>query len=220
MDKLLKKSDNFIETGTCMGNTLYFVSRNYNIKSYSCEIGNWVGPEIPYGGCEYKTTPQSIVNHKNVYFEQVDSISFLKNIVDKNPNIINEKCVFFLDAHSPARNDSEIHLEELKYILSTFKDYYILVDDVNINVAGLKFDKKLINKDGRIDGCNYEGDHGQCELFSHNSYSLAQITKAAAGHKFYIPNYSEIKDYPTGRLSGWVLISKIDVDEINVQKLK
>ena len=28
MDKLLKKSDNFIETGTCMGNTLYFVSRN------------------------------------------------------------------------------------------------------------------------------------------------------------------------------------------------
>ena len=222
MDKLLKKSDNFIETGTCMGNTLYFVSRNYNIKSYSCEIGNWEGPEIPYEGCKYKTTPQSIVNHKNVYFEQVDSISFLKNIVDKNPNIINEKCVFFLDAHSPVRG-GDIHLEELKYILSTFKDYYILVDDVNIKVAGFKFDEKLINKDGRIDGCvpaGSEYEHGECELFSHNSYSLTQITRNAACHKFYIHNYSEIEDYPTGRISGLVLISKIDVDEINVQKLK
>ena len=97
------------------------------------------------------------------------------------------------------------------------------MDDVNINVAGLKFDKKLINKDGRIDGCvpaGSEYEHGECELFSHNSYSLTQITRNAAGHKFYIPNYSEIKDYPTGRISGWVLISKIDIDKINVQKLK
>ena len=97
------------------------------------------------------------------------------------------------------------------------------MDDVNINVPGFKFDEKLINKDGRIDGCKFAGGiHGSCELFSHNSYALDKIQnmKELKNHKFYIPNYSEIKDYPTGRISGWVLISKIDVDEINVQKLK
>ena len=110
----LDLSTNFIETGTNMGNTLYFVSRNYNMSCYSCEIHN--------------DTPSHVVSHKNITFKNIKSPHFLSDIVEHNNNIINDLCVFWLDAHINVYDPTQdIIFKEIEYIKNTFKNYFILV---------------------------------------------------------------------------------------------
>ncbi len=115
MDDIIKKCDHFIETGTRYGNTLFFVSRNYNIKCWSCEIGDM--------------TPQSVYNHDNVYFQQIKSPDFLYFLEKKHSHICEQTCVFYLDAHSDTESVWE---EELAFILKNFSKFYIVIDDFNI----------------------------------------------------------------------------------------
>tara|TARA_R110002167_G_scaffold308308_1_gene513101 strand:+ start:240 stop:869 length:630 start_codon:yes stop_codon:yes gene_type:complete len=114
-DELLKKSDKFIETGTNMGNTLFFASRNYDIECHSCEI--------------HGNTPRTILDHKSINFQQTSSPEFLYEL-----GMTDNICTFWLDAHSGV--GQTIHLEELKFILKEYKKYYIFVDDVNVEIDG------------------------------------------------------------------------------------
>ena len=123
-DSVLNKSDAFIETGTNMGNTLYFVSRNYDISCYSCEL-------IP------NKTPEHVVESSNVTWKNIDSFSFLHDIA---PTINDKTCVFYLDAHfgdvdssTYEKDDKDVLFSELKFIIDNFSHYYILIDDCDIN---------------------------------------------------------------------------------------
>ena len=88
MDSLLKESDAFIETGTNMGNTLYFVSRNYNIPCYSCEIVS-------------DRTPTHVLENHNITWKNTSSPSFLYDIVKEESDIVDKKCVFYLKNEDP-----------------------------------------------------------------------------------------------------------------------
>jgi len=164
MDSLLKESDAFIETGTNMGNTLYFVSRNYNIPCYSCEIVS-------------DRTPTHVLENHNITWKNTSSPSFLHDIVKEESDIVDKKCVFYLDAHFGYQID--VLFSELEFIIDNFSDYYIVIDDCDIN-----------NK-----------------LFLHNGYSLDEIIeKASIKDRVLVPNYTEqTSDFHD--LTGWTLIT-------------
>ncbi len=117
VDECLNNSVNFIETGTNMGNTLYFVSRNYSIKSYSCEVHN--------------QTPEGVINYNDIVFNNTPSPNFIYDIVEKNQSLLEQTCTFWLDAHFGGGED--ILFEEIKYIVNNFQSYYAFCDDVDIN---------------------------------------------------------------------------------------
>ena len=160
-DELLKKSSKFIETGANLGNTLYFVSNNYDIKCFSCEI--------------HSETPKVITEHKNVFFEQKSSPQFIYDLP-----LTQDVCTFWLDAHS-GKNQT-IHLEELQFIINNYSQYYIFIDDVNINLPG----------------------------WTHNNYSVSDIINILGENdSIYSPNYLEL-DNPFHGKTGWVLITNLD----------
>jgi hypothetical protein len=115
-DSLLKKSDCFIETGTNLGNTLFFVSRNYELPCYTCEV--------------HDKTPKDILDHSLVKFYNIESPKALSCMVSDNVNILSDKVFFWLDAH---HGSEEIWKTELDYILDKFKKYYIIIDDCDIH---------------------------------------------------------------------------------------
>lgn len=113
---IIKSCDYFIETGTNLGNTLFFVSRNFNIFCYSCEISD--------------ATPEHVKYKDNVYFKQAKSPQFLMDIIKDNQEIVKKKCFFYLDAHSDTES---VWQEEIKFILQSFEYFFIIIDDFNIN---------------------------------------------------------------------------------------
>lgn len=175
-DILLKNSDAFIETGTNMGNTLYFVSRNYDISCFSCEIIS-------------NRTPSHVIEYSNVYWRNTNSPSFLYDIVEQDGDLLNKKCLFYLDAHFD--NQIEILFSELEFIINNFSDYYIFVDDCDINN----------------------------NLFLNNGYNIDDIiTRLSSNDKVFIPNYSDGTSQ-FHDLCGWALITNSDESEfVNVEE--
>ena len=167
-DNLLKKSTNFIETGTNMGNTLYFVSRNYDIECFSCEV--------------HTNTPQEVLytTKDNIYFSNTGSPEFLKEVVAlmklKDSNSLDEVCFFWLDAHT--RGGETIYLSEIDYIINNFKKYYIFIDDVDINVNGWNHNGyglseiKNVMKDNKL----YIPDYNELENPFHGKTGWALVS--------------------------------------------
>jgi hypothetical protein len=175
VDECLKNSTNFIETGTNMGNTLYFVSRNYSINSFSCEIHN--------------QTPTEIINYDKIVFENTPSPNFIYDIVEKNQDLLEQTCTFWLDAHFGGGEN--ILFEEIEYIVNNFKSYYAFCDDVDINNS----------------------------LFSHNGYGIEQIKKLLPSDlKLYIPNYS-LQTSEFHGLTGWCFFTTENISNQNYIKL-
>ncbi len=118
--EIFKTTEVFIETGSFMGKTIYFVGKNFpKITCYSCEI-NKNSYDIAY---------EQIKNLSNVKLDLIPSPQALyniKNIYDKN--IYNKKTVFWLDAHW----GSTPLFDELKYITTNFKNFCIFIDDFTI----------------------------------------------------------------------------------------
>ena len=146
VDSCLNKADAFIETGTNMGNTLYFVSRNYNLFCYSCET--------------HARTPSEVVEVGSIHFEQKASPGFLYDLCDETNLTYDEVCVFWLDAHYSWAE--EIIYQELEFIVNNFKNYYIFCDDVDINNPAFSNDMislerlyNITNKQGSVYIPNY-----------------------------------------------------------------
>jgi hypothetical protein len=173
---IIKSCDYFIETGTNLGNTLFFVSRNFDIFCYSCEISD--------------ATPEYVKYKDNVCFRKETSPQFLMNIVNENPEIVEKKCFFYLDAHSDTQS---VWQEEIKFILQSFKNFCIIIDDFNINNI----------------------------LFSHNGYSTKELFSITSNArvKVYSPSYSESTSN-FHSLTGWVLVTnRNDLKFINVKEI-
>ena len=118
--EILNNSNVFIETGSYMGKTIYFVGKNFpNLECYSCEIDKnsfAIAQEqvqhLKNVKLDYKPSPESVYNIKNQY----------------NPDIYNKKVCFWLDAHW----HTDPLYDEIKYITSNYKQFCIFVDDFTI----------------------------------------------------------------------------------------
>jgi hypothetical protein len=117
---ILNNVEVFIETGTFMGKTLYFVGENFpNLQCYSCEI-NKKSYDIAY---------EQVKNISNIKLDLVPSPQALYNIKLKYDKDIYLKSVcFWLDAHWK----TDPLYEEIKYITTNFKDFCIFIDDFTI----------------------------------------------------------------------------------------
>lgn len=115
----LNNSYNFIETGSYMGKTIYFVGKNFpNINCYSCEVNK----------SYYDIALEQVRNLSNVTYKLQKSPNFLYDLVKYDKNIYNNKSFFWLDAHW----GSNPIYEELNFITKTFKKFFIIVDDFKI----------------------------------------------------------------------------------------
>jgi hypothetical protein len=123
---IVKNIDCFIETGSYLGKTIFFMGKNFkNIKCYSCEINR-----------EYYNNAREIVNNlENVSLELKPSPQFL---YDLDKNIFNKKTLFWLDAHW----GTDPIFNEIEFITSNFKEFVIIIDDFKIP------NKKKFTNDG------------------------------------------------------------------------
>ena len=112
--------DCFIETGSYMGKTIYFVGKNFpNIMCYSCEINK----------NSYSIANEQVKDLDNVNLQFVPSPNAVYNINKHfDTNIYNKKVLFWLDAHWK----TEPLFDELNYITKNFKEFIIFVDDFTV----------------------------------------------------------------------------------------
>ena len=117
---ILNNCEAFIETGSYMGKTIYFVGKNFpNIPCYSCEINK----------DSYNIAYEQVKNLNNVKLDLKPSPYALYDIKLKYDKDIFEKYTcFWLDAHW----HTDPLYEEIKYITSNFKKFCIFIDDFTI----------------------------------------------------------------------------------------
>ena len=120
MVNILENSDVFIETGSYMGKTIYFVGKNFpKLQCYSCEINNEY----------YSIAKEQIEDLPNTKLDLKPSPYALYDIKEKyDNNIFDKKCCFWLDAHW----HTEPLYDEIKYITSNYKKFCIFIDDFEI----------------------------------------------------------------------------------------
>lgn len=111
----LDKSDIFIETGSFLGNTIYFVGANFeNLKCYTCEL------QQKYFNITQKKV-KDMLNVTAMFVKSPDALYKISEDID----IFNKKVCFWLDAHWK----TDPLNEEIKYITENFKNYTIYIDD-------------------------------------------------------------------------------------------
>ena len=114
------KVDCFVETGSFMGKTIYFVGKNFpKLACYSCELE----PEY------YRISNAEVKDLPNVKLECVPSPNAVYNI-HKNfdSEIYEKKCLFWLDAHWK----TDPLYAELLYITKNYKHFIIFIDDFTV----------------------------------------------------------------------------------------
>jgi len=118
--EILENSDIFIETGSFMGKTIYFVGKNFpQLKCYSCEIDK----------NSYDIAFEQVKDLDNVKLDLMPSPYAVYNIQKNHDNdIYDKKTSFWLDAHW---NTNPLY-DEIKYITSNYKNFCIFVDDFTI----------------------------------------------------------------------------------------
>lgn len=156
----LSNAAQFIETGSNVGSTLYFVAKNFpNIKAYSCEPDK----------AAFEFTAKKIAEFKNVKLSQQLSPEMIYDITRKDPSILEKTTVFWLDAHEygykwPLK-------EEIAYITNNFKNGFIFIDDFknphHSEFAFSKYDDQT---------CEYE--------------YIADAINKKINYEVYYPNYT------------------------------
>jgi hypothetical protein len=109
----------FIETGSYMGKTIYFVGKNFpNIKCYSCEVNKNF----------YAIAHEQISDLPNVNLALKPSPHALYDIAKYENELFNKTCLFWLDAHW----GSTPLYDEISYITEKFNKYCIIIDDFTV----------------------------------------------------------------------------------------
>ena len=118
--EILNNSDIFIETGSFMGKTIFFVGKNFpKLNCYSCEI-NKNSFNIAY---------DEVKDVTNVKLDLSPSPTALYNIqLNYDKDVFSKKVCFWLDAHWKTNP----LYDEIKYITTNFKQFVIFVDDFTI----------------------------------------------------------------------------------------
>lgn len=118
--EILDNSDVFIETGSFMGKTIFFVGKNFpNLNCYSCEINK----------NSYNIAYEQIKDLTNVKLDLSPSPTALYNIQSSyDKDVYSKKVCFWLDAHWKTNP----LYDEIKYITSNFKQFVIFIDDFTI----------------------------------------------------------------------------------------
>lgn len=116
----LDKVDCFVETGSYMGKTIYFVGKNYpNVKCYSCELQQEF---FNIANAQVKDLP-------NVNLAMVPSPDAVYDIQKRfDPEIFDKKCLFWLDAHWK----TDPLYAELLHITKNYKQFTIVIDDFTV----------------------------------------------------------------------------------------
>ena len=120
MLNILNKSDAFIETGSFMGKTIFFVGKNFpKLKCYSCEINKNY----------FEIANEQVKDLSNVILDKIPSPQALYNIhLNYDKDIFSKAVVFWLDAHW---GTTPLY-DELKYITANFKKFCIFIDDFTV----------------------------------------------------------------------------------------
>jgi hypothetical protein len=118
--EILNNSDVFIETGSFMGKTIFFVGKNFpQLNCYSCEINK----------NSYNIANEQVKNLSNVKLDLSPSPTALYNIqLNYDKGIFSKKVCFWLDAHLKTNP----LYDEIKYITTNFKEFCIFIDDFTI----------------------------------------------------------------------------------------
>lgn len=179
---VLKNCKNFIETGSAEATTLSFVAKAHStINCYSCEADAKV----------YVHAKKQVEQFSNVVLKNTYSPDFIIDLVRENPQLLQEKTCFWLDAHGygfqwPLR-------EEVNFILSNFTDSCIFIDDFKVP-GEQQFGYDVYGKQ-------------ECSL-EYISDILAKFST-----KIYFPKYTKVtSEYHP--LRGWVSIEGGNADEM------
>ena len=184
VEKMMHGVEQFVETGSGLGDTLYCMGLNYpNIPCLSCEADS----------NRFRLTTAHVSVFPNVTLSDNISPDCLKN-ADSS-----KKTLFWLDAHGEYVNEfgkPEVFnplREELSYVFKNFSDPIVFIDDF-ANPFNPKF---LYDVLGGV----------------HLTYSYIKDL-IPEGYNIYFPGYTstEYKGAPwmKGTLCGWCLICKGD----------
>jgi vacuolar-type H+-ATPase subunit F/Vma7 len=115
----------FIETGTCAGDTVEFVKKDFK-KIYSIELSDKYANEAK----------KRFEKDENVFIITGDSAEEIPKLIKE----INEPCVFWLDGHYSYGDTAKSKLEtpiieELKPILEMNQNHLILIDDARLFIG-------------------------------------------------------------------------------------
>ena len=179
---LLKHADLFIETGASTGSSLVYTGRNFpELKCYSCEPREEAFNQARINSEKFK----------NIEITNIQSLDFLRDLVENGKVRPWDKCLFWLDAHGLG---FEWPLQkELSFITSRFKKSWIFIDDFMVpDRPQFGYDKY----NDQICNIDYIKDH----LYLDDD------------HEIYVPSYTEktSKHHP---LRGWILIINGKVQE-------
>lgn len=119
-------------------------------------------------------------------------------VKDRYPEYLSKKAVFWLDAHGEYNGKSFWPLrQEIEFIKANFDDYYILIDDFkNPFISKFCYDK--------VDGIDCGIDY---------------IKDLVQDLNVYFPNYETHTSESWHDMIGWVLITKDEINNLNVRKL-
>jgi hypothetical protein len=149
-----------IETGTAIGDTTLWLSRNFK-EVHTFEISEKF----------YKTAKDNCKGNNNVNFYLGSSINLLENVI----NDINERCLFFLDAHWGKSCPTPIELD----IISKCKHTPVIVihDFLNPNNRNLGFDsyKDFVYKWDNIKDKIDKIYNGKYEYFYNTEHEGANV---------------------------------------------
>ena len=180
--EILNNSNIFIETGSFIGKTIFFVGKNFpKLQCYSCEIDKK----------SFNIAYEQIKDLNNVKLDLIPSPIALYNIKTHYDNNIFDKITcFWLDAHW----HTDPLFEEIKYITTNFKKFYIFVDDFTV-----PYDNGF-----HTDGYNIE----KIKPYIMNKETL----------KFYMPNYLSSDACCKHNPCGYIVITNININTYNYLK--
>lgn len=134
--KYIETADLFIETGTALAESAYFIADNFpNKKIYTCEIDD----------NRYNISKDFLKIFNNVDLQKIKSPDFFYYIEKNEPNLKNKKCVFWIDSHGEWVEDGKQKYawplkEEIDYITKNFKNYAIFIDDFQNPFVNVSYD--------------------------------------------------------------------------------